>query len=661
MAYTSVLHMDLETTSVADLRKVGAYRYAQHPSTRIACLAWRFDNERTLAISRPTRNGPGSSIPSRVAHHIAGGGKVAGWNIPFDATVWNAKFPSLPITIEMQDDVMARALYWGLPASLDLVGFALGMGTLKDKQGHALMMQMCKPRAWNPDGTPRWWDMEDDAKLQRLMAYCVRDVDTECEADARIPALPPAELEVWRLDQRVNQRGIAVDTNLVQRLQTLTDATLDKLNREMKALTQGAVSSVTNTKALQAYVDALGYPKGMTLKRKDVETRLRHPACQGDERAVLELRLDGARASTAKLRAMENARCDDGRVRGVIQYYGAGRTGRWAGRLVQPHNYPRGMVKGPKGVDMVGLLVRLILSSNSNSPYMLEEFTGVPAMGVVSSLLRGCLIPAPGHIFVVADLAQIEARVVAWLAGQTDILEVFARGEDVYVYTAGKIGSTDRQLGKVVVLACGFGMGPGKFQATAATYGLNLDAEFAEDTVRTWRGANPKIVQFWWDCDRAARTIAGPRAKVGDTITVGPVTFIRGRSAMLIELPSKRRLVYRNIRLTWNSDTERDEITYDGVNQYTRRWEALRTYGGKLVENITQAVARDVMRDAYLEAEKAGLRPVLTVHDELIGEVPKHTEHDAMFDLLTIMRRTPTWAPGLPVGAEGHTMERYRK
>lgn len=266
-------------------------------------------------------------------------------------------------------------------------------------------------------------------------------------------------------------------------------------------------------------------------------------------------------------------------------------------------------------------------------------------------------------VLVCADFAQIEARVIAWLAGQQDILDVFASGEDVYTYTARLIGSTSRQLGKVCVLGLGFGMGPVKFILTAASYGLTIDEVFAESTVKAWREANREIVHFWYELDDAFREAIkspyGTRVKVGDYVTVE-----RGRTAVFIRLPSGRQLVYRNARLVYNPDARHRsgyDIVYEGVDQKTKRWATIRTYGGKLAENVTQAVARDIMAEALLTLDDLGVDLRLTVHDEIIA-VALASEAQRTLDLIIeIMRTPPAWGLGLPIGAEGWFGERYRK
>jgi DNA polymerase len=626
-------------------------------------MSYSFDNGQTVKSWRE-----GQPFPSEVLDHVRVGGRVRAWNASFEYHIWNSTLlrqigmhtglSIFTLSLAQLEDTMAAAAYWGLPLSLDQAGPAAGLPFKKDADGHRLMMRMCRPRSVDPDGTVRWWHLEDPAKFDQLVAYCEQDVRVEAAIAQSIFPLPDQERNVWVLDQRINSRGVTLDMDLITKLKDLALKASDKAHAKISALTGGAVPKITNTKALQQYLSVwTPYPHD-NLRKDVVAERLDDPECVGHERELLELRADNAKTSAAKLQAMIDAaeQQADGSwlVRGMLQYYGASRTGRWAGRLIQMQNMPRGVI--PK--DQVPLAIAAIKAGADID--VIEALFG-PAMGVVSSCLRGCIIARPNHALVVPDFSQIEARVLPWLSGQNDILEVFARGDDVYTYTANRIGSDSRQLGKVLVLACGFGMSGAKFQATAATYGLILSLEQANSAVAQWRQSNDRTVQFWWACDAAAKRVI----RTGGHVDVGFVRFGMVGKDMVIRLPSGRHLVYRDARLRDNPDRPgTEEITYMGINQYTRRWERLRTYGGKLVENITQAVARDVMANTMQEADRRNIDMVLTVHDELLAEVlinstmgPKPT----LTALLNIMSVPPKWAPGLPVAGAGWTGDRYRK
>ena len=638
------LHFDYETASAFDLRAGGAWAYSSDPSTRVLCVAWRMVSARDGSL---VKRGAWTNIAEwkdRFTRWASAG------NVQFVA--WNAFFEYAITTnvLGVQTDprlwacTMARAAFWGLPMKLGDAGAALGAPVQKDREGHAHMMRMCRPlyRLGKPD-----WSHHTPGAIERLRQYCQQDVDAEFAIHARTPPLPPEEQATWTRDLEMNVRGVELDVDLARRLRDLAVAASAKLDSEMRALTGGEVPSARNVKKLLVWLARRGVVLN-DLKRATVEAALAGPRLGGPAVAhrALEIRRDAARSSTAKLTTMLQAQVN-GRVCGLLQYYGAGRTGRWAGRLVQPQNMPRPTFKEvDAAIDAV---------KAGATPEDLELLFGQSALGVVSACLRGCLVASAGRELVSGDASQIEARMVAWLAGQQDILDVFARREDVYVYTAAKLGSTDRQFGKVLVLACGFGMGAAKFRDTAATYKVFLSPEQAEDAVARWREANPHIVDFWYACDSAARAIAlgsSTRAQVRS------IAFERRGNSMFAWLPSGRPLVYRGIGVEPDPKTGRDAITYMGVDQKTRKWSKLRTYGGKIVENITQAAARDVLRDA-LAALPATTTPVLTVHDELVCEtLPGGGGKD---EVLRVMSRPVAWAPGLPVAAEGWAGTRYRK
>lgn len=688
-AAARVLSIDFETASRVDLRRSGVAVYAEDTSTRVLCMAWAFDAEpvQVWRIGTPFPQEVMDHVHgSRCCGHVAAGGVVHGWNVGFEWAIWNKtlarqlrlthpgpgkasqKLPALGR--EQVRDTMARAAYFGLPLSLDMAGAALNLPIQKDKAGHALMMRMCKPRQVLADGTATWWHETDPTKLDELCAYCARDVEVERLIGAHVPQLPAREQAIWQLDHRINTRGVGVDTNLVICLQDFARLAAAEVNTEVSRLTWGVVPTVTSTAKLLAFLKSIGYPHD-DLRKDTVAARLDDPDCGELEQELLQLRADGAKTSAAKLQAMLDASGDVkagvGTVRGMLQYYGAFRTGRWAGRLIQLQNMPRGELKP----DAVQSAIQCVLQGVT--PAMMAPLFGA-ALRVVSSLLRSCIVARPGNALVVVDFAQIEARVIAWLAGQDDLLSVFARDEDVYCYTASRVtgqvvtkGHPLRQFGKVLVLACGFGMGGPKFQATAATYGLTLTDAEAADAVQGWRNANPKIVSFWWELDAAVRTVLGGGAANVD-VPGGKIRVGMWGDTLVLRLPSGRGLFYRDARLVPSMTRPgQAEISYMGLNQYTRKWERLRTYGGKLAENVTQAVARDLMAEAMLACEEEftnrnpPARLILTVHDELIAEAEAPYEGATLTTMCRAMQTPPPWAFGLPLGAEGWFGARYKK
>lgn len=643
------LSIDIETYSEVDLRKVGTHVYAAHPSTEIMCLAYAIDDD-PVQIWRVAE---GEKCPEdfRTAWTTDGvirrAWNAGGFEMLFHGEINRLVDPFVrvdpilghPCYTSEWSDTMIRSAYWGGPMGLDMASaWAFGLPFTKDMAGHRLMLQMSKPRK-RAGGHISKWHEDDPAKYDRLCAYCMADVEVERAISKAIPPLPHATQKDWELDWEIMQRGMPVDLSKVEALQDIAEMEIDCLNQDMYELTQGEVRTTSSVGALLKWVQAQAPELGVTaLDKASLEAvfhRQPHNAVPLNVRRALGLRYDAAKSSVAKLQAFRNTTGDDGRVRGLTQFYGASRTGRWAGRLLQVQNMPR-PIKNPR-----------------------------TALERISSDLRSCFVAPAGSEFIVGDFSQIEARVIAWLADQHDILDVFRQGEDVYTYTANKLGSTDRQFGKVLVLACGFGMGPGKFQETAKTYGLDLSFEAASNAVKSWREANPAIVQYWRALEDACKRAISEWPAPGP-IPVGQgfvqVAMGKGRlsRSLLIRLPSGRHLVYRNACLVkGDEDWKGMQIAYDGVNQYTRKWEQLTTYGGKLAENVTQAVARDFLMHALWQLDGNGYNPLVTIHDEVvclensISAMPRTAK--------SVMERVPPWAVNFPLAADVKAMRCYGK
>jgi DNA polymerase len=638
------LVLDLETTSTADLRKTGAHAYAEHPDTRITVLCYAIDDGpvQTLTDFRYQRG-----LDWRFNVAVNSGAIVVAHNYLFEFALYHAKLVPLgwpPIPLSQWSCTMARCLVAGYPASLELAGRAIGLTIQKDPTARDLMLRFARPRSLNP---VTWWHETDPVRFQALCDYCVRDVATERELDTRVPELSPRERQVFELDHQINQRGLGIDQQLVLLLGGLVYEATIHLTAEIVRLTNGQVQSLNQVALLRAWLASRGVDTP-DLRRETVRTLLADQSLTGPPRTALQARMDASRSSTAKLAAIAAARSRDGRVRGTFQYYGASRTGRWAGRRLQPQNLFRGSIKD------VGAALRVIRAGASAPD--LDMLFEDSAIGVVASCLRSTILAPFGFKLVVADLAQIEARVLAWLAGQMDALAVFRARQDIYTATANAIGSTNRQLGKVLVLACGFGMGHVRFQQTALTYGVVLDEWEALSAVTAWRSLNSHIVTFWWDSHRALLRVM--RAGPGAAEKLGFVTFIRGNRVLLIRLPSGRHLVYRHPKIEQNEQGF-DEFTYLG--SLGGNWVRLRAWPGKLAENITQAVARDVMVEAMLVLARGKVPLIATIHDELIAEVSVDQADDTLDGMLLVMRQTPGWAKGLPVDAAGFIVQRYQK
>jgi len=669
------LSIDIETCSEADLRKVGTYVYAQHSSTKILCVGYAIDDAPAKiwrAVDEPMPEDLYAAVHDKETEFYA-------WNAA------NFEMVLLPNLIEWPiintrkwHCTMTRAAYWGLPMKLETAADALRLGWRKDMAGHRLMLSMSKPRA---NGT-YWHESKDKKELWRYKAlcdYCIQDVEVERDIAKNLPPLPEDEEKIWRLDYTMMRRGMPIDVKAITALKDVAENQLKRLDEQMRKASFGKVPTVGNVGALTRWCHARMNQLGIHQQKaeellpavdkesidaflSELEPEATHFVHRSSKLSIptdiadmLRIRKEAAKSSVAKLQAMEKCATSDARIHGLTMFYGASRTGRWAGRLVQVQNLPRGI----KGVDP-NIEIEKILSERASY----TAPTGVTRLEAISACLRGCFKPHKGK-FYVGDFSQIEARVVAWLARQQDILDVFESGEDVYTFTANKLGSKDRQFGKVLVLACGFGMGPAKFKDTAATYGLDLTDEQAKEAVTLWRGANLNIVQFWKDLEKAARLVLDGATK-SRVVTVGKVALAMGAGklsgCLLIRLPSGRQLVYREARLLDRLDGFPPAIAYAGQNQITRKWETTYTYGGKICENIVQACASDLLRFALTKIPFS-LHPLVTIHDEIVCSIGDtyFEEKVNLKDLTKAMTMSPPWADGLPIGADVKSMDRYGK
>lgn len=609
-------------------------------------MAWAFDDGDIYYTLLP------QTLPQPVADHIQSGGAVHAWNASFEAAILQ-NFFAWRLQPEQVVCTMQRALHAGLPASLAEAGPALGLTSVKDTTARRLMLQMAKPKK---DGS--WWHDTDAEKLGTLARYCMQDVVAERAISKVIPELPEREKAVSRLDAETNERGFRIDQCLIHRLIKIADAETKLLNAEIEALTGGYVTSAgTQHQRLTSWLKGRGVPLegvGKDIVAGALEADNLDPAAV----QVLRIRQKIAKSSVLKLKAMLNTVDDDGRCRGTLAYYGAARTGRFSGRLTQPQNFPRPEAYANDAIQAI--------NGYSFDGDGLRLFYDEP-LATVASCLRGCLLPTEGQVYFCYDFSQIEARILAWLAGQTDVLKAVRRGIDIYTHAQNKMGLTDRKAGKAVTLSLGYGMGAAKFTDRAKDYGLNLSLEESQHLVNQWRETNNHIVAYWAHTERIARKAieVGMRGEF-------QVTKARnGQPLMTIRLPSGRRLYYRNVRLEPDPDRpDRDAITYDGVDQHTRRWSTVRTYGAKLVENITQATARDILVEAALRMHGGAARLVLSVHDELLFEVDPR-QLGQLNDMMTLqhafltgkecIEMVPHWAEGLPIEATGAILDRYGK
>jgi DNA polymerase len=477
---------------------VGAHRYALCPDFEVTVIAWAFDKDPVQSVVWPNTSG----LPPEVMAHVVAGGEISAHNASLEHTVL-AQYYTETVPFETMNCTMQRALVWGLPAGLLEAGKALRLSVLKDETERRLMLDMSKPRK---GGLPPWHQV-DPARLARLEAYCRQDVEAERALAAALPELSADEKKISLLDAQSNDMGVLIDINAVVALKTAALAAHTKLNSEVSALTSGAIKNIGGERDR---ILAWCADRGIVLpdlKKETVETELEDPTLPPDVTRLLELRQLGAKASLKKLDRMLAQAGLDNRPRGAPRYFGAGRTGRWSGQGIQVQNMPK-----PRDGINVEATLKVAARDGALSPLVYAS-----PLAAISSCLRGCLVAKPGHVLVSMDLRQIEARVLAWLAGENRVLDLFRRGEDPYVVNAASVGSSDRTLGKVMTLGAGFGIGPAKFQYTAKTqYGLVLTLEEAANAVAGWRANNQRIVTFWWDMASEIKMALGAVPVIGN-------------------------------------------------------------------------------------------------------------------------------------------------
>lgn len=652
------LMIDLETKSDVDIAKAGVYRYADSPYFDLLLFAYSVDDNPVQVVDLAC----GEQLPEEILNALTDDRiQKHAFNASFERvclSVWlRRNYPERFVSYGSPEDAcgnylspnawrctMVAAAYLGLPLSLAGVGAVLRLPQQKLSEGKALIRYFCVPYD-HANGIPVFHAPADaPEKWNVFRAYNQRDVETEQAIERRLSRFPVPEF-VWQeyaLDQTVNDRGIQVDLQLVQQAIRMDALTKDKLLQRMKALTH--LDNPNSVYQLLGWLETQGYQSD-SLGKAQVQELIK--TAREPVRSVLELRLQLSKASVKKYQAMQNAVCSDGRARGMFQFYGANRTGREAGRIIQLQNLPQNHFPDLEAAR------ELVKSGNLEAVELLYE--DVP--DTLSQLIRTAFVPKPGYRFLVADFSAIEARVIAWLAGETWRMQAFAEGKDIYCASASKIFGVPvvkhginghlRQKGKVAELACGYG---GSVGAMKAMGGAEMSDAELKQLVTDWRTASPHIVQLWWDVENAA--IKAVRDKT-ETETHG-IHFSYESGFLFIRLLSGRRLAYVKPRIGENRFGG-DSITYEGIGT-NRKWERLETYSGKLVENIVQATARDLL--FYSMQTLSQYFIVGHIHDEMIIECPKDTKLEK---ICQEMARTPDWANGLLLRADGYACQFYKK
>lgn len=649
------LFIDIETFSPVNLANSGVYPYADHDGFELLLFGYSIDGGPVEVVDLAN----GHQLPEKVLSALVDP-LVVKW--AFNATFericlssWLARqYPELMAGRRFLNPAQWRctmvwSAYLGLPMSLDQVATVLHLPVRKDSAGKKLIRQFCTP------GTPSVFNLggmrnppaSDPDGWEQFISYNRRDVEVELAIHDRLAdfPLPASEWDTYALDQNVNDTGIRLDRVLVDHA-----VACDRQHRATTLARAQELTGLENPNSpiqLKDWLAAHGAPL-QSLTKDEVAAAL--DAATGQVREVLLLRGELAKSSVKKYEAMQHVTGRDGRGRGFLQFYGAGRTGRFAGRLVQVQNLPRNYLP-----DLAEAR-SLVRTGDFEAVELLYD--SVP--DTLSQLIRTAFIPADGHRFVVADFSAIEARVIAWLAGETTTLEAFRDGKDLYCETASRMFGVPvdkhganaelRQKGKIAVLACGYQGGVGALKAMGALR-MGLAESELQPLVDAWRAANPSVVQLWADINAAAIETISTRQPT----SVGALTFTVESGIMFIRLPSGRRLAYVKPKLGENRFGG-TSITHEGITT-GRKWGQLETYGGKLTENIVQAVARDLLTYAMHQVAEAGHRIVMHVHDEIVVETATAT----VDEICKLMSTAPDWAAGLPLEADGYACDFYMK
>ena len=638
------LSIDIETYSDVDLSKCGVYKYVEG-DFHILLFAYAFDEEEVKIVDMAC----GEELPQEVLDAIDDPNVIKwAWNAQFERTCIG-HYLGRVLSPDSWRCSMVHAASLSLPLSLKEAAKALKTGEQKDKAGENLIRYFsvpCKPTKTNggrtrnlPEHNPEGW--------QQFKDYCMQDVRTERDIRKRLEVFPMMEHEwdYYHMDQRINDRGVLIDKHLVEQAiacDLLLSETMTKKAYELTGL-----ENPNSVSQLKTWLQERGIEID-SLGKKEVAamiTDLDKHSCDQEALDMLKLRLQMAKSSVKKYQAADRCTCADGRARGLFQFSGANRTQRWSGRNIQLQNLPQNHIST---LDEARELVKMGCFD------MVESIYG-NTPDILSQLIRTMLIAKPGHKFIVADFSAIEARVLAWLAGEEWRMEAFKNGEDIYCASASQmfgvpvvkhgINGELRQKGKVAELACGYGGAAGALISMGAL-DMGLSEEELPDLIDDWRNSNPKIVQFWWDIEKAAiESIKDHKDR-----QVGRIGVSFSSNTLWLQLPSGRRLAYVKPKLQPNR-FGRLSITYEGLGQ-NNKWSRIETYSGKLVENITQATARDLLAEAMWRIEKAGLDIVGHVHDEVILEVPE--DGAAVEDVCQIMNQNPKWADGIVLNSAGY-------
>lgn len=652
------LNIDIETFSSVNLKKSGLYKYVQSPDFEILLFAYSLNGEQTQIVDLAKGERiPNNNMSALLNPHIT---KYA-YNAAFE---WYSLSKFLDVDpkgyLFQWRDTMLQGMYCGYTAGLGPTAKAVGLPQDKRKMtvGNSLIKLFCtptKPSKKNGNRT-RTLPYYEPEKWELFKDYCIQDVDVEKAIQQKLVnfPVPEAEQKLWEMDQRINASGVNVDQELIDGALYIDTITSGQLTDEAKALT--GLKNPNSAAQLKTWLAEKGL-EVENLQKATVEELIE--VTSGDIKRMLELRLEMSKTSIKKYEAMKAAECVDGRVRGLLQFYGANRTGRWAGRLVQVQNLPRNYL------ETLGHARELVQQKKVDAVKVI--YGNVP--DTLSQLIRTAFIPSEGNQLVISDFSAIEARVIAWLAGEQWRLDVFNTHGKIYEASASAMfgvpieeiskGSDLRQKGKVAELALGYQGAAGALISMGAL-NMGLTEEDLPDIVKRWRSANRRIVDLWYSIENAALAVlrTGQPVGVKGLLLQRESDIVNGLDFLTFTLPSKRKLYYVKPFLAEN-DFGKEAVYYWGMNQTTRKFEKISSYGGKFTENVVQAIARDCLAETLKRLDQAGYQIIMHIHDEVVLDVP--IEYADLATVENIMKQPIDWAPGLPLNADGFVSEYYMK
>lgn len=641
------LSIDIETFSDIDLIKCGVYKYADSPAFEILLFAYSIDDGEINIIDLVN----GEELPEEIAEAIKSDTVIkTAFNAQFER-VCLSKHLGILLDPSSWYCTAVQAAELSLPSSLADVGAALGLERQKMTEGKDLIKYFCVSCKPTKSNGGRTRNMPGDApeKWALFKEYCKRDVDVERQIAKKLEMYPISESEhrLYVLDQRINDRGVLVDLSLAQ--QAIKINSIQTAVATEQAYTLTGLENPNSVAQLKAWLTENGV-EIESLSKKAVAALA--DETDGDIQEMLHLRLLMSKTSVKKYEAVMRSVCRDNRVRGMMRFCGASRTGRWSGNILQPQNLPQN--------HLPDLTLARDIVKDGDFEMLDMTFGNVP--NVLSELIRTVLIPKSKYRFIVADFSAIEARVLSWLAGEQWRLDTFRNGGDIYCASASRmfrvpvekhgVNGHLRQKGKISELACGYGGSVGALKNMGAVE-MGVPEDELQGLINDWRNANPHIVKLWTEVGNTAMKAI----KEKTIVSLGKLVFMYERGILFIRLPSGRRLSYIKPRIGTNRFGG-DSITYMGVGA-SKKWERLETFGGKLVENIVQAIARDLLASAMMNVANAGYDIVFHVHDEIIAEVPDG--QGSVDEMCMLMSINPDWADGIPLSADGYECEYYRK